>query len=143
MFLNKLAIPEWFDCKHRFATLTLVVPPRFGGGRFNNPMESVKMKKLVSVIAMGVLLGLSGATMAAGDAAAGKAKAATCAGCHGANGISNNPMWPNLKGQKEGYLIKQLKAFRDGTRTDPMMSPMAKPLTDAEIDNLAAYFSSL
>jgi cytochrome c553 len=52
-------------------------------------------------------------------------------------------MWPNLKGQKEGYLIKQLKAFRDGTRTDPMMSPMAKPLTDADIDNVAAYFSSL
>jgi mono/diheme cytochrome c family protein len=90
------------------------------------------MKKLASVITMGVLLGLSGATLAAGDAAAGKAK-----------GISNNPMWPNLKGQKEGYLIKQLKAFRDGTRTDPMMSPMAKPLTDADIDNVAAYFSSL
>jgi cytochrome c553 len=101
------------------------------------------MKKLVSVITFGVLLGVSGIVAAAGDAAAGKAKAATCAGCHGANGISNNPMWPNLKGQKEGYLIKQLKAFRDGTRADPMMSPMAKPLSDAEIDNLAAYFSSL
>jgi len=101
------------------------------------------MKKLVSVITMAVLLGISGTVLAAGDAAAGKTKSATCAGCHGANGVSNNPMWPNLKGQKEGYLIKQLKAFRDGTRTDPMMSPMAKPLTDADIDNLAAYFSSL
>ena len=101
------------------------------------------MKKLVSVITLAVLLGVSGIVLAAGDAAAGKAKAATCAGCHGANGISNNPMWPNLKGQKEGYLIKQLKAFRDGTRTDPMMSPMAKPLTDADIDNVAAYYSSL
>jgi cytochrome c553 len=101
------------------------------------------MKKLASVITMGVLLGLSGAVLAAGDAAAGKTKAATCAGCHGAEGLSNNPMWPNLKGQKEAYLIKQMKAFRDGTRTDPMMSPMAKPLTDADIDNLAAYYSSL
>ena len=102
------------------------------------------MKKLVSVITMGVLLGPSGAALAAGDVAAGKVKATTvCAGCHGADGISNNPMWPNLKGQKEGYLIKQLKAFRDGTRTDPMMSPMAKPLTDADIDNVAAYYSSL
>jgi cytochrome c553 len=101
------------------------------------------MKKLVSVITMGVLLGLSGAALAAGDAAAGKVKAATCAGCHGTEGISNNPMWPNLMGQKEGYIIKQLKAFRDGTRTDPMMSPMAKPLTDADIENVAAYFSSL
>jgi len=101
------------------------------------------MKKLVSVITMGLLLGLSGAVLAAGDVAAGKAKAAVCAGCHGAEGISNNPMWPNLKGQKEGYIIKQLKAFQAGTRTDPMMSPMAKPLTDADIDNVAAYFSSL
>ncbi len=102
------------------------------------------MKKLASVITMGVLLGLSGAVLAAGDAAAGKTKASTvCASCHGAEGISNNPIWPNLKGQKEAYLIKQLKAFRDGTRTDPMMSPMAKPLTDADIDNVAAYFSSL
>ena len=67
----------------------------------------------------------------------------TCAGCHGAAGISNNPLWPNLAGQKDAYLVKQMKAFRDGTRTDPMMSPMAKPLTDADIDNLAAYFSSL
>jgi len=101
------------------------------------------MKKLVSVITMGLLLGLSGAVLAAGDVAAGKAKAAVCAGCHGAEGVSNNPMWPNLKGQKEAYLIKQLKAFRDGTRTDPMMSPMAKPLSDADIDNVSAYFSSL
>jgi cytochrome c553 len=101
------------------------------------------MKKLVSVITMGVLLGLSGAVLAAGDVAAGKTKAAVCAGCHGATGISAVPMYPNLKGQKEAYLIKQLKAFRDGTRTDPMMSPMAKPLTDADIDNVSAYFSSL
>jgi cytochrome c553 len=101
------------------------------------------MKKLVSVITMGVLLGLSGAVLAAGDVAAGKTKAAVCAGCHGAEGISAAPIYPNLKGQKEAYLIKQLKAFREGTRTDPMMSPMAKPLTDADIDNVSAYFSSL
>jgi cytochrome c553 len=104
------------------------------------------MKKLVSVVTMGVLLGLSGAVLAAGDVAAGKAKATTvCAACHGANGISpaSFPLYPNLKGQKEGYLVKQLKAFRDGTRTDPVMSGMAKPLTDADIDNVSAYFSSL
>jgi cytochrome c553 len=87
-------------------------------------------------------MALSGAAVA-GDAEAGKVKAASCAGCHGPEGVSSNPMWPNLAGQKEGYLVKQLKAFRDGIRTDPMMSPMAKPLTDADIENLAAYFSSL
>lgn len=100
------------------------------------------MNKVLVAAVAGVMMGISGAGQA-GDAAAGKAKAATCAGCHGAAGVSNNPMWPNLAGQKEGYLVKQMKAFRDGTRTDPMMSPMAKPLSDADIENLAAYFSGL
>ena len=100
------------------------------------------MKTVISVVIAGALLGMSG-TVLAGDAAAGKAKAATCAGCHGPEGVSSNPMWPNLAGQKEGYMVKQIKAFRDGTRTDPMMGPMAKPLSDADIDNLAAYYSSL
>ena len=89
------------------------------------------------------MLALSSFSYAAGDAAAGKAKSATCAACHGAEGISANDIWPNLAGQKEGYLIKQMKAFKDGTRKDPMMSPMAAPLSDEDINNLAAYFSSL
>ena len=100
------------------------------------------MKKIASVLVSCALLAASGSVLA-GDAAAGKAKAASGAGCHGANGISANPLWPNLAGQQPGYMIKQMKAFRDGTRNDPMMSPMAKPLSDADIDNLAAYFSSL
>lgn len=94
-------------------------------------------------LALGSLLLSGAATVCAADLAAGKAKAASCAGCHGANGISNNPLWPNLAGQKAPYLVKQLKAFRDGARQDPMMSPMARPLSDADIENLAAYYSSL
>lgn len=85
---------------------------------------------------------LSCATLAA-DIDAGKAKSATCAACHGAAGISAAPMYPNLAGQKAQYLEKQLKAFRDGARKDPIMSAMAMPLSDEEINNLAAYFSSL
>ena len=100
------------------------------------------MKKIASVVMMSALLGLSGSVLA-GDVEAGKAKAATCAGCHGAAGVSNNPLWPNLAGQQAGYLVKQMKDFRDGNRNDPMMSPMAKPLSDADIDNLAAYYNSL
>ena len=97
----------------------------------------------LSAIAFGTaLLAAAGATPA-GDAAAGKAKASLCAGCHGSNGISLNPLWPNLAGQKEGYLIKQLRAFRAGTRKDPMMEPIAKNLSDEDIENLAAYFSGL
>ena len=79
----------------------------------------------------------------AGNPDAGKIKAATCAACHGTNGISAVPNYPNLKGQKEQYLIKALRAYRDGQRNDPTMSPMAKPLSDRDIDNLAAYFSGL
>lgn len=100
------------------------------------------MKSLCAAIVVGVAVMASSAAMA-GDAAAGKAKSATCAGCHGPAGISNNPLWPNLAGQKEAYLVKQMKAFRDGTRTDPMMAPMAKPLTDEDIANLATYYSGL
>ena len=78
----------------------------------------------------------------AGDVAAGKAKSMICAACHGANGISMNPMWPNLAGQKEQYLAKQIKAFRDGTRKDPTMAPMVAALTDDDIANLAAFFAA-
>ena len=100
------------------------------------------MKRTITLTLTAALL-IAAGPATAGDVAAGKIKSATCAGCHGANGISNNPLWPNLAGQKEAYLIKQLKAFRAGDRSDPMMSPMAKPLSDADIENLAAFFSSL
>ena len=100
------------------------------------------MHKLTILAALGALtIGFSPAQ--AGDAAAGKARAATCVACHGANGISPNDMWPNLAGQKNGYLIKQMKAFRDGQRSDPMMAPMAAGLSDDDIANIAAYYSSL
>jgi cytochrome c553 len=100
------------------------------------------MKKVVIATLSSLLLVSANVSMA-GDAAAGKAKSATCAGCHGAKGVSANPLWPNLAGQKEAYLVKQMKAFRDGVRQDPSMTAMAKPLSDADIDNLAAYYASL
>lgn len=79
----------------------------------------------------------------AGDAAQGKAKAAMCVACHGANGVSSVALYPNLAGQKSAYLAKQMRDFKSGKRNDAMMSAMAKPLSDADIDNLAAYFASL
>lgn len=87
-------------------------------------------------------LGTTGAH-AAGDPAAGKQKAGTCIACHGQNGISTNDLWPNLAGQKAGYLVKQMKAFKDGSRKDPMMAPMVKGLSDQDMADLAAYYSSL
>jgi cytochrome c553 len=94
-----------------------------------------------SLIALTMLL-LS-LTAAAADAAAGKEKAAVCAGCHGPDGISTNPLWPNLAGQHAEYLAKQMREFRDGKREDPLMSPMAQGLTDQDIENLAAYYAGL
>lgn len=79
----------------------------------------------------------------AADIAAGKAKSATCAACHGANGISAIPMYPNLAGQKEQYLLKQLKDFKSGNRKDPVMGPMSMPLSDTDMANVAAYYASL
>ena len=88
-----------------------------------------------------ILLFSASPAMAA-DIEAGKAKSALCAACHGATGHSVNPLWPNLAGQKEQYLAKQIKAFRDGVRTDPMMAPMVAALSDDDIANLAAYFAA-
>ncbi len=100
------------------------------------------MKKLIGTVMMATLAATAGQAMA-GDAAAGQTKAMACAACHGVSGISSTDIWPNLAGQKAGYLAKQLKAFRDGTRSDPVMTSMAKPLSDQDIDDLAAYYSSL
>jgi cytochrome c553 len=78
----------------------------------------------------------------AGNAADGKELAKNCAACHGETGAGANPAWPKLAAQKPGYLVNALKAFRAGLRKDPMMSGTAKSLSDADIANLAAYFST-
>jgi cytochrome c553 len=81
------------------------------------------------------------AAEAAGNADAGKAKSGVCVACHGPTGMSPQDIWPNLSAQRYGYIVKQLTAFRDGTRKDPVMEPLAKGLTDEDIRNLSAYFS--
>lgn len=76
-----------------------------------------------------------------GDATAGATKAATCVACHGPGGNSAMPDWPKLAGQGSNYIAHQLKAFKSGERKDPVMSAQAAPLSDADIADLAAYFS--
>lgn len=100
------------------------------------------MKKVLFTAIVAGLLSTPLAAVSA-DIAAGKAKAASCAACHGANGISSNPLWPNLAGQHAAYLAKQLKDFKSGARKDPTMTAMAAPLSDADMENLAAYYASL
>jgi len=94
---------------------------------------------------LGWLIGLALAPFAhAADIEAGKAKVAmVCAACHGANGVSVSDTIPNLAAQRAGYLETQLKALKDGTRKNPVMSAIASQLTPAEMANVAAYFASL
>jgi cytochrome c553 len=76
------------------------------------------------------------------DEAAGKEKAAVCTACHGPDGNSVNPLWPNLAGQTARYIYLQLKDFKEGRRKDVLMSPMAANLSRDDMLDLAAYFSS-
>ncbi len=77
-----------------------------------------------------------------GNATAGKAKSALCGTCHGADGQSANPLWPNLAGQHASYIVQQLKGFQSGARAEQTMSPMAAPLTEQDMFDLGAYFES-
>ncbi len=79
---------------------------------------------------------------AAGDKDAGKEKAIPCQICHGKGGRSTNPLYPVLAAQHAQYIVKQLKAFKTGLRKDPIMNGMAEPLTDADMEDLAAFFQS-
>ncbi len=78
-----------------------------------------------------------------GSAEAGKAKSITCGACHGADGNSVNPAWPSIAGQHSTYIVKQLQAFKSGARTEPLMLGQAMMLTDADMRNLAVYFSEM
>ena len=113
------------------------------------------MKKLFSVAFLSAMLSTSafaaGATAsghaddhhtATGDAAAGQTKAAACGACHGATGVSSNPLWPNLAGQGAPYIASQLHQFKSGARNNAMMNGQAAGLSDQDILDIAAYFEA-
>jgi cytochrome c553 len=85
---------------------------------------------------------LPGKLPPAGSAEAGSQKAVVCGACHGPNGNSANPEWPSLAGQNAAYLREQLVLFREGKRNNPVMYPLAMPLTDEDIADLSAYYSA-
>lgn len=100
------------------------------------------MTKRLTRIALACLLaGIMGSAQA--DVQTGRVKARACAVCHGEFGISILPLAPNLAGQPAIYLTEQLRAYRSGVRLNEMMSVIAKPLTDAEIADITAWFSSV
>lgn len=100
------------------------------------------MKKYVVIAATCALLGSATIALAAGDPAAGKAKSATCAACHTADGNSINPQYPKLAGQSADYLFKQLQDYKSGARANPIMLGMVAPLSPQDMEDLAAYYAS-
>jgi cytochrome c553 len=107
------------------------------------------MKKNWLALPLALALAVSGTSSVlyaqdklAGDSAAGKEKAGSCAGCHGEDGNSMMPTFPKLAQQHSSYIIKQLHYFKDGSRNAPAMAPMAMALTDADMADLGAYYSA-
>jgi|TARA_R110002049_G_scaffold93627_3_gene231340 cytochrome c553 len=103
------------------------------------------MKKTLTTMLMASSLVLAADVMA-GDAAAGKAKSAVCAACHGAAGKAAIPSYPHLAGQNKAYLISALKAYKSKQRSGGMaaiMQGQAAALSDQDIENLAEYYGSL
>ncbi|MCG8908515.1 c-type cytochrome [Pseudomonas nitroreducens] len=98
------------------------------------------MNKLI--VSLLLTLGLVGVAHAAGDAKAGQAKAAVCGACHGADGNSMAPNFPKLAGQGERYLLKQMHDIKDGKRTVLEMTGLLTNLSDQDLADIAAYFSS-
>jgi cytochrome c553 len=98
--------------------------------------------KLAATLICAAAFGSSVPALAAGTKEAGQTKSTPCIACHGVDGNSANPEWPSIAGQHESYLVDQLKAFRAGARQNPLMTPMAAALSDQDIYDLAAWYSS-
>lgn len=98
--------------------------------------------KFVAALTLAVIVGWSGPVLAAGSKEAGQTKSAVCMACHGMDGNSANPEWPSLAGQHTSYIVKQLKHFKAGDRQNPLMTPMAAMLSEQDMDDLAAYYST-
>lgn len=98
-----------------------------------------------STLALVSFMGLAagGASAAGGDADLGRGKSTTCHACHGADGMGTAPMYPKLAGQHEAYLAYALRGYRSGERKNPIMAGFATGLSDEDIADLAAFYSSL
>ncbi len=99
-------------------------------------------RTLFTTVGILALLGAIGTAQAAGDAQAGKAKAAACVGCHGANGEGSGTN-PALAGIKEDQFVQAIQDYKSGKRANAVMKSFAGTLGDADVANLAAYYGSL
>ncbi len=102
------------------------------------------MKSALTLISFGAMLAFASTPLLAdGNAAAGKTKAATCFACHGVDGNSIDPQYPRLAGQYNLYMQQVLHEYKDGQRNNPIMMGMAANLSAQDVEDIAAYFSSL
>ena len=100
------------------------------------------MNKIQFTITLALLCFAPAIAFSAGDAAKGKNKSAVCHACHGPTGQAVQPIYPNLGGQHQDYLIKTLREFRDGSRQNAIMSGFAANLSDADIEDISAWYAS-
>jgi len=100
------------------------------------------MNRTIVATVISIVLAASTA-QAGGDAAAGKDKAAACVACHGEAGISVAPIYPNIGGQYANYLLHSLQAYKSGDRQNAIMQGMVAALSEQDMEDLAAHFSSL
>lgn len=98
--------------------------------------------KLAHIAAAAALLACGTAFAASGNAEAGHKKSTPCQACHGPQGISVSPAFPNLAGQNVDYIQEALRQYKDGRRTNPIMKGQAANLSERDVEDLAAYFSS-
>ena len=99
------------------------------------------MAKFSSIFCFAIIILLSSSLlMAKGDPDAGNAKSLVSSACHGQYGNSINPDWPSLAGQHEKYLIQSITAYKNQTRKNAIMYPLAMSLSDQDIEDLAAYY---
>lgn len=101
------------------------------------------MKKYLTICTVIASVFAIQSALAEGSIEAGKQKSQACAACHGANGISTSSQFPILAGQYPDYIARALHEYQKGDRKNPIMAGMAKSLSDQDIQDLAAYFSSL
>lgn len=105
----------------------------------NNDIVRVCLVAGLSLAALGV----RAESLVDGSIEAGKTRSITCSACHGAEGVSSTPLWPNLAGQNAKYIVEQLRNFKEGRRQNALMSSQAMGLSDEDMRNLAVYYESL
>jgi len=108
----------------------------------NRPYHALRRGVVHLGLVAGLTLCASAFVLAAGNAQQGRGKSLTCAACHGQDGNSINPEWPNLAGQHESYIARSLQTFKDRSRENVLMSSQVISLDEQAIQDLAAFFSA-